>query len=214
MASVPISPPDALVTVSDLIQRYPHIPIARVRFVPAPGAATEADVVHIRDHEKRLFELVDGILVEKAMGTKESMIAMTIGSEIRQHMKTHPLGVVLGADGMLKLKRRLVRMPDVSFISWDRLPDKVIPKDAVWKVPPDLAVEVLSEGNTKDEIKRKLREYFKAGTTLAWVVDPESESVRVYISPTKPTKCVRGDTLDGGKVIPGFTMTVDAVFAV
>jgi Uma2 family endonuclease len=74
-------------------------------------------------------------------------------------------------------------MPDVSFIRWDSVddPDEIEnPDGAFLEVPPDLAVEVLSPGNTPKEMAIKLDEYAKAGVKLVWYVDPDRKEVAVY----------------------------------
>ena len=78
----------------------------------------------------------------------------------------------------------------------------------------DLAVEVVSRKNTKAEIARKLDEYFAAGTSLAWVVEPKTQTVRVYTSPRDWVVKRIGDVLDGGAVLPGFQLLVRDVFNV
>ena len=62
--------------LADVLQQLAGISPRRVRFRPAPGTATEEDVIKIRDRERRLFELVDGVLVEKVMGYWESALAI------------------------------------------------------------------------------------------------------------------------------------------
>src|SRR5438309_11649627 len=52
-------------TVADLQRRFGPIPFGRIRQNPPPGSGTVADVIRLSDHEDRLYELVDGILVEK-----------------------------------------------------------------------------------------------------------------------------------------------------
>src|SRR3954464_9941004 len=104
-------------TVADLLDRFGPIPIRRIRQVPAPGTATERDAVEIRDRERRLFELVDGVLVEKAMGVQESYLAVLIAGLLAEFAARGDLGMVLGADGMARLAPGLVRIPDVSFIA-------------------------------------------------------------------------------------------------
>jgi Uma2 family endonuclease len=79
-------------------------------------------------------------------------------------------------------------------------------------VAPDLAVEVLSEGNTEAEMERKLREYFDAGVLLVWYVDPEARTVRVYTSPGEARLLGEEDTLDGGSVLPGFRLSIRGWF--
>ena len=104
-------------------------------------------------------------------------------------------------------------MPDVAVILRSRLPNGKLPKKQICPVPPDLAVEILSPGNTRKEIKRKLREYFDSGVRLAWVVDPRKRMVRVHTSPTTFTELTEDDTLNGDDVLPGFTVSIREWFA-
>jgi Uma2 family endonuclease len=102
----------------------------------------------------------------------------------------------------------------VSFIPWEAFPDEEIPKEAFWTVGPGLIVEVLSPGNTKAEIDRKLREFFAAGCKLAWVIDPATKSANVHTSATKAKSLDESGILDGGKVLPGFKLPLAELFAV
>ena len=124
------------------------------------------------------------------------------------------LGLVLTTDGTLKILPGLVRLPDACFIPRDRLPGGKRPKEPIPGLVPDLAVEVLSKGNTRAEMARKLREYFEAGTRLVWMVDPKARTVRVHTGPTtrQSTVLKLGDTLDGGDVLPGFAVPVADLF--
>src|SRR5438105_9533701 len=105
-------------TVADLLRRLGNIPPERVRIFPPPGTATEQDVIDIEAHENRLCELIDGVLVEKTVGYYESRVAIVLGYFIELFLTRHDLGIVLGSDGTLRLMPGLVRIPDVSFISW------------------------------------------------------------------------------------------------
>ena len=75
-----------------------------------------------------------------------------------------------------------------------------------------LAAEVLSKGNTKAEMRRKLRESFEAGVRLAWLVDPKTRTVLVHTSPKASTKLAVGQILDGGDVLPGFALPLADLF--
>jgi len=116
------------------------------------------------------------------------------------------LGICVGADGMMRIAPGLVRIPDLSFIAWDKLPGRESPTDPIPDLAPDLAVEVLSEGNTKPEMTRKVREYFEAGVRLVWLIDPKKRTARVF-SGLDHSVLVRADqALDGGDVLPGFVL--------
>ena len=114
---------------------------------------------------------------------------------------------------MVRLASGLVRIPDVSFISWSRLPDRRIPDQAIADLVPDLAVEVISRGNTRKEMSRKLREYFTAGVQLVWYVYPEAREVHVYTSVDRVHVMSERQSLDGGNVLPGFALSVAELFA-
>jgi Uma2 family endonuclease len=199
-------------TVAGLAQRFGPIDVARIRQDPPPGQATEQDVIDIHDREDRLYELVDGILVEKVMGFLESALACWIAHLLQNFLDRHDLGFLVGADGTVRLLPRLVRIPDVSFVSWDRLPKREVPTDPIPDLAPDLAVEVLSEGNTEKEMKRKLKDYFLAGVRLVWYVDPPSRTVSVYTAPDRRTRLTEEQTLTGGDVLPGLTVPLREVF--
>ncbi|HTU20149.1 MAG TPA: Uma2 family endonuclease [Gemmataceae bacterium] len=201
------------VTVAELLKKLGGIPGERVLLDPPPGTATEKDVLEVERREGRICELVDGVLVEKAMGLAESFLALEIAFFLQLFLKKHKLGILAGADGTLRLWPGLVRIPDVSFISWDQLPQRKIPKKAIPELYPDLAVEVLSRKNTKPEIDRKLHEYFRAGTRLAWVVDPRKRTVHVYTAPDQSHLLTANQSLDGGDVLPGLSLPLRELFA-
>jgi Uma2 family endonuclease len=191
-------------TIAELLDRLGDVPPYRVLFRPAPGTATEQDVIALHDRENRLCELVDGVLMEKTMGFEESIVALWLGHYLIAFLKSHDLGQAVGADGFMRLFPGLVRIPDVAFISWARYPKGEIPP--IPDLAPDLAVEILSKGNTKREMDRKLREYFEAGVRLVWYVDPKKRTARVFTAVNRSTLLREDDTLDGVDVLPGFRL--------
>jgi Uma2 family endonuclease len=201
-------------TAVDLVERFGAIPLNRVVQNPPPGTATEQDVIDLDEHEDRLCELIDGTLVEKTAGAYESFLAAALIRLLGDFIVRNGLGVVLGEAGMMRLAPGLVRIPDVSFISLGRLPDHRMPREPIANLVPDLAVEVISSGNTRREMDSKLQEYFTAGVRLVWYVyhTPRRE-VYVYVSPTEYSIVHEGEMLDGGTVLPGFRVAIAELFA-
>ena len=212
MAQLVSSPAD-LWTAQDLVQRFGPIPLNRIVLDPAPGTATVEDVVYFDDHKDQLCELIDGTLVRKPMGFYESYLGVQITILIGQFVAERNLGVVAGADGMMQLFPDEVRIPDVSFITHARLAKSGFPEDAAPHMAPDLAVEVISRSNTREEMDRKLKEYFEAGTRAVWYVYPKTRKIVAYSSPESFTELSENDMLDGGQVLPGFTLELKTLFA-
>jgi Uma2 family endonuclease len=188
------------------------IPPERVRLQPVPGTATEQDVLDADTHDNRICELIDGILVEKPMGMAESRLAMDLAHRIETYLKTNDLGFTAGEAGFLKLAEGLVRIPDVSFVRWDRITDRTELEKQIPRLAPDLAVEILSPSNTRAEMARKRAEYFAAGTKLVWEVDHRAGTIAVYSGPTTSRQVELNGTLDGASVLPGFTLPVKEWF--
>src|SRR3954453_3254843 len=90
-------------TAEDLAMRFGPMPLSRIRFQPFPGTATEQDVLAIYQNEKRLCELVDGILLEKTVGFTEAFLAATLTRLLGNWVAPRRLGLVVGADGMMRL---------------------------------------------------------------------------------------------------------------
>ena len=200
--------------MDELLESLGGISPGRVLIKPAPGTATVRHVARLLDIQKRKYELVDGTLVEKVMGQKEAFVAMELGFIMKEwNRAAGNIGMILGADGPFHLMKKLVRIPDVSFTNWDRLPGRKVPNESVPDVSPDLAVEVLSEGNTREEMERKLKEYLLSEVTVVWFVNLKTRTVRVFTSPDDVTELTDRDTLKGGDVLPGFAVPVASLFA-
>lgn len=200
-------------TVADLVRQLGDIPMERIRLDPTPGTATVRDLIRRTNTDDTLYELVDGTLVEKAMGYRESEMACELIRQLGNHIAERDLGILTGADGTLKLMKGLVRVPDVAFVAWDSLPNRERPKAPVPDLGPDLAVEVLSDSNTPKEMARKLKEYFLSGAKLVWFIDPDPATVRVFTSPDDVTTLTAADTLTGEPVLPGFRLPLAPFFA-
>ena len=200
---------EPLETLADLMERLGDVPLHRIRLHPFPGTATVADVLRLCDREpKCLCELVDGVLVEKVMGHQESRLAARLLFELQNFLNEHDLGILAGADGPHQILSDQVRFPDVAFIAYDRIPENADPATPVPNWIPNLAVEVLSAGNTRAEMTRKLRDYFEAGVELVWYVDPSDRTVRVYHSPEAVVTLTEADNLDGEQLLPGFRLSI------
>lgn len=199
-------------TLAD-VRKHLGVPLHRIRSFPAPGSATEHDLLAVHDHENRLCELIDGVLVEKTMGAKESLVAWEVSQRMGAFVKDRKSGILLLPDGFLRLLPGQVRAPDVSYISFDQLPNRKFPREPIPDLVPDLAVEVLCAGNTKKEMTRKLKDYFLAGVRLVWLIDPDKRQGQIYTAPDEWRLVTEDDALDGGDVLPGFQLPLRELFA-
>ena len=193
-------------------RRFGPIPFQRIRQNPAPGTATEKDVLWLNDHEDRLYELVDGILVEKTVGIEESWLALRLAGLINLLRRASEPGIRHRGRRHVSPRHGLVRIPDVAFVSWDRIPSGEFPEEPIPDLVPDLVVEVISRSNTRKEMDEKLKEYFEKGVRLVWFVRPRSKTVDVYRSANRFTRLTVSATLDGGEVLPGFAIPVADLF--
>jgi Uma2 family endonuclease len=205
-------------TFAEVQARLGDVPPERVLINPAPGTATPDDLLNPAITRYRACELVDGILLEKPMGSKEDGIGLWLAVQIFNFASPQNLGKVFGAQGGFVEGGMTVRLPDVSFYRWDSVEDadeldrltRAFVQEA-----PDLVVEVLSPSNTAKEMAIKLAEYEAVGVELTWYVDPETRTVTVYPKgKVRRSKVLtEADTLDGGKVLPGFALPVRELFA-
>jgi Uma2 family endonuclease len=199
-------------SLADLQQHLGGIPLNRIRLFPSPGLATEQHFLDLLDRKGSLPELIDGILVEKPLGHFEAQLEAILMTLLGQFVLPRKLGVIFSASCPIRLFPNLIRMPDITFISWPRFPGGKLPSGQILEIAPELAVEVISPSNTKDEMDRKVKDYFRAGTRLVWYVYPETQSVRVFHSPTDFLDLTGDQILDGSDVLVGFQISVKSVF--
>lgn len=195
-------------TLADVLERLGEIPADRVLLRPPPGTATADDLLRLPADVRKNCELVDNTLVRKAMGAPESAMTMAFAAFLARFPTLFKSLVVLGPDGHTRYLSGDIRMPDIAVIRRERLPNGKLPKEAICEFPPDLAVEVLSRGNTRIEIEKKLATFFDSGVRQVWIADPRRRIVSIYRTTEDCRELTDDETLEGGDVLPGFTLSI------
>lgn len=195
-------------------QAFPPNPAPWAVVVPGTGPMTADDLLTLAD-DGYIYEVVEGILVRMAgSGEEATTIAFNLGADLRAFVRPLRLGVVTGADGVYKFPNADTGLiPDVGFYITER---RALIKDRTKPVPfaPDLAIEVASPSQDRDDMAAKVRRYQRGGTRLIWVIWPETQQVDVWHhDDLAPSTLGMEDALDGEDVVPGFLHPISSIFA-
>lgn len=161
------------------------------------------------------YELVKGELIQMApTGYEHGVRTAELTTALHSFIKAHKLGVVCAAETgfLVSQDPDTVRAPDIAFIARERVENAGAVK-SFWIGPPDLAVEVISPGDTVRHVEEKVAEWLEAGARIVWVVSPKLHTVTVYRSLIDIVTLTEKDNLDGGDVVPGFQIKVAEIFA-
>jgi Uma2 family endonuclease len=165
-------------------------------------------MLELPENVSKRFEYIHGEMIEVPSNPRSSEVAMQIGWLLGNWVYPRKLGRITGEQGgYIVAGARLA--PDVAFISFATQPE--LAHEGYNPVAPDLAVEVMSPTDDEAQLQRKLQLY-DAANVLTWVVREKTRTVDVH-EPGKPMRTLGiNDTLDGGDVLPGFTLPVRAIF--
>lgn len=158
------------------------------------------------------YELIDGHLVERTMGSWAGLVAGQPFALIVHHKFGKKLGLLLNSDVTYQcFGGNSVRKPDLSFILAGRLLDDKVPVGHI-TIPPDLAVEVVSPTDIQYDVDRKVADHLPAGVKLIWVINPETRVVLIYRLDGSIAGVREGGDLDGEDAVPGFRCRVANLF--
>ncbi|HZL36375.1 MAG TPA: Uma2 family endonuclease [Tepidisphaeraceae bacterium] len=180
-----------------------------------PARQTVDDLFRVKDKA----ELIGGrIIIQMPTGYLPSAVAGEIFVSLRAYAKASGRGVALG-DGIGYVIGELASgresfSPDVSYFAGP------LPANPMRFIngAPTLAVEVRSETDygprAELELAAERADYFLAGTSVVWDVDPQKQAVLVYraSAPTTPTTYLRTDMADAEPGVPGWKMPVNEIF--
>ncbi len=206
-------PSPKILEITELMRLVGDVPRDRILLKPSIGAAREADVVHLRNsNEKLASELIEGVLVAKPLSFKKSVLNSYLSFLIMDYLSevSDNPGLVLFPCFPIRICRGRIRIPDAMYISSDRLPIRGNPE--ILNIIPELVIDFILSAHTVKEMDIKLRDYFDAGVRLVWYVDPKPETIAVYTSPDAKTTLTINDTLEGGDVLPGFSLPLKNLF--
>jgi Uma2 family endonuclease len=175
---------------------------------------TADDLLALPTGMGKRYELVAGELrVMSPAGWEHGQIVANVSDLLGAFIRQRKLGRWFGAETGFLLKREpdTVRAPDFAYIANEHLP-KNNPSEAYWPGAPDLAVEILSPGDTAGEIAEKVEEWLAAGCAAVWVVDPKLKTATIYRSRTDVEIRTTGETLVGDPPVLGFSCPIDELF--
>jgi Uma2 family endonuclease len=178
--------------------------------VETPPKLMTADELLAMPDDGMRHELVRGELVTMSpAGFDHSEVTLTIGASLRDFVRRHRLGKVVGADCGFVIRHNpdTVFAPDAAFVAVER-PQKS-PK--FYLGAPDLAVEVISPSDTYTEVAAKVEEYLAVGTRIVIVVDPQKQTARIETL-EGARRLTIDDSLDGGDVVPGWKLPLKELF--
>ena len=181
--------------------------------IVAPKIWTDEEFMALPD-DGHHYEIINGELIDMGnSGALHGYVCSTLMILLGGYVRQHNLGAMLDSSTAFKMKNGNKRSPDIAFFAKERLQGIAVLPSGYLEGAPDLAVEVLSPGNTVEEIDDKLTEYFENGSRLVWVINPTQHYVLVYRSAQEPDRLLKGkDSLDGEEVIPGFTLAIADLF--
>ncbi len=160
------------------------------------------------------YELIRGELKKTPPpGEKHGRVAMRFGWRLAQHVETNNLGVVYAAETGFVLSRDpdTVRAPDCAFVSRERL-EAIGQVEGYLPGAPDLAVEVVSPGDTYTEVEEKAIEWLESGAVMVLVLNPRKRTVTLYRSLAEITILEQGAVLDISDAVPGFKVSIKDLF--
>jgi Uma2 family endonuclease len=161
------------------------------------------------------YELVKGELRRmNPEGNVHGRVTMSLAWRLARYVEENQLGTVYAAETGFRLASDpdTVRAPDVAFVSQARV-EAVGEIEGFWPEAPDLAVEVISPGDSYSEVEEKVFAWLDAGTKIVVVINPQQRSATVYRSPTDIITLAEADVLAGGDIVPGFELAVREIFA-
>ncbi len=160
----------------------------------------------------RLLEFADGFLEVLPMPTIfHQLILLFLCRQLDDFVAARNLGTVVPAGYKVRIGTGKYREPDVLFIKSEH--HSGIGKDFCTKA--DLVMEIVSESNRRHDLVTKRDEYARAGIPEYWIVDPEQETITVFVlKPRRKTYVEHGTFRKGqraaSKLLPGFTVDVTA----
>jgi Uma2 family endonuclease len=165
---------------------------------------------------KQRYELAKGELrTMSPAGSAHGAVTPRLSTLLDQYVSANGLGLVFGAETGFLIEQNpdTVRGPDVAFVQQPRIPVDG-PPDGYWPGAPDLAVEVVSPGDTVRDVDEKVVEWLNAGSQTVWVVRPRQKTLTVHRVDEEPATLAGSDILEGRELLPGFRCQVADIFSV
>lgn len=171
------------------------------------------EFVELPENAEKILEFIADELYEVPSNAYSSEIGQNVAFFIKLFLRLNSIpGHVTGESGGFNVNGERYA-PDVGYISVAR--QFKLSRRGYNEFPPELAVEV-DYPSTRESVRSlrvKIANYLAVGTVV-WIVDPELQTVEIYAPGQNVIVLGIDGTLNGGSVLPGFTLSVADVFKI
>lgn len=177
---------------------------------PAPVRVSEQEYLAHYADLKPPYEFVNGEVSQKPMTKRDHTLLQDELQGVLREYRRQLRGAISGPTPTVNISRsadRRYRAPDVGY--W--APGK--PQGTDVFLPPTLAVEIQSEGQTLTFLRSKCREYLERGVDVAWLILPSRRVVEVFVHGADPKVFTGSDVLTSPE-LPGLAIVLSDLFAV
>jgi Uma2 family endonuclease len=177
-----------------------------------PRLLTAEDLWRLPDNGKRLVLVRGEVIKTMPPGGQHGMIALELGTRLRLWARSGPGGCVGVESGFILARAPdTVRGPDVFSVRAERIPPSGIP-EFYWEIAPDVAVEIVSPGESAADVREKVRDYLAAGTALVWVIYPCTQEIIVHTPDGLARTYSRHEVLAHFDILPEFSCAIAELF--
>lgn len=181
-----------------------------VEYSTALTTYTPEQVARLSDETGKLYELVEGQLVEKPMSTLSNAIAAEIVAILRTVYPKSKAYLLVEQPTYCFANSKTMRRPDVALVWAERLPGGLGNEEL--HVAPDLAVEVVSPSNAYCDVHRRVEEWLTAGVPVVWVVDPVQRGVYIHRKDGRVDQVRDAESIRNEPTLPGLIVQVADMF--
>lgn len=181
----------------------------------APPMTDEQFAEFCAEHPDLSFEVTaEGVMIGSPpkfslTGTRNSKIT----KQLETWAEADARGVTSDSSTGCVLPSGARRSPDAAWTSNSKLvllsPESL---ESYWHLCPDFVIELKSKTDRIPTLREKMQEWIDNGARLAWLIDPDTESVEVYRPNQEPQVLLNIDAVLGEGPVDGFTLHLKPVW--
>ena len=211
--------------MSEVAVRAPSMPTTPInepvaagglRLVMPEGIALSDDLlleIGARNEGWRFEADAEGaLLIMAPAGPASGRRGVRISTQLQNWADAGAGGDIFDASSIFHLPDGNRRSPDIAWLSPERLSEIDADDEGVWRITPDLVIEIQSRNDDPSQLQTKMELWIANGVRLGWLVDPYGQRLWVYRPGTEAVVLERPPEISDDEVLPGLVVDLRRIW--